>query len=306
MHFAVIANQFEVAKLLLERGARVNSVARGFQPLHLAGKYGDARLVQLLVKAGADLEGTQKNALGGETPLGGAIGDGNEDAAAALIAAGASLKARDNFNRTLLHEAAGENLVSLVIRLAKKLDVNATTDSGETPLHYAASGNHVEAIDALLKLKAKRDALAKSSSGGLGGAPLHTAADQGHVEAIDRLLKAGTPVDLLTSRKRTALYVAAQQGHLNAVKALVNAGANVNAREPKYGLTPLLVAAQNGKTDVVKFLISKGADVHARTKASVYVDDPKGAMKGAPAGSGGAVFADIQKNAQLKKLFANT
>ena len=69
MHIAVLADQQEVAELLLENGADIIARAEdehGGTPLHWAAATGRRQLAELLVKAGADVNATDKN---GYTPL---------------------------------------------------------------------------------------------------------------------------------------------------------------------------------------------------------------------------------------------
>ena len=66
LYQAVINNRPEVARLLIERGAKVNAVdKRGMTPLLYAAStdYGDASIVNLLLKAGADPAARTKEGL---------------------------------------------------------------------------------------------------------------------------------------------------------------------------------------------------------------------------------------------------
>jgi ankyrin repeat protein len=57
LHSAAAARQFEIAKLLVDRGADVNaSQERGFTPLHEAAQNGDVALTRLLLERGAEHE----------------------------------------------------------------------------------------------------------------------------------------------------------------------------------------------------------------------------------------------------------
>jgi ankyrin repeat protein len=55
LHSAAAARQFEIARLLVDHGADVNaSQERGFTPLHEAAQNGDVELARLLLEHGAD------------------------------------------------------------------------------------------------------------------------------------------------------------------------------------------------------------------------------------------------------------
>jgi ankyrin repeat protein len=281
-------------------GASVKAFARGYSPLHLAAKYGDGAMVQVLLKAGADIEGRQKNALGGGTPLAEALSARNLAAAEALIKGGASLTARNNYKRTLLYEAASENLAKLIPLIAKKVDVNAIDASGGTALHVASYFGHLEAMDALLALKAKRDVLSNGREGDHGGAPIHEAAAGGQPKAIARLLKAGDDVDMPSRKGETPLYFAIREKSLPTVNALLKAGAKVNVHDKKR-VTPLMAAVMKGEVEVAKLLISKGGDLQVRTKERAMITDSKDAMHTVPPGSS---LHDIAKLMKMPKLAA--
>ena len=80
----------------------------------------------------------------GRTPLVKAIDNGREAEARALLALGADVAApeiaRHGRGETVLHCAAHAGLGSLVLELARAgARVNASTNYGDTPLHWAAS-----------------------------------------------------------------------------------------------------------------------------------------------------------------------
>jgi ankyrin repeat protein len=57
LHSAAAARQLEIAELLVDHGADVNaSQERGFTPLHEAAQNGDVELARLLLERGADRE----------------------------------------------------------------------------------------------------------------------------------------------------------------------------------------------------------------------------------------------------------
>jgi len=69
LHIAVLAGQEDVARLLLENGANIDTKAddeNGGTPLHWAAAFGTKDMVILLVEAGADINAIENNGL---TPL---------------------------------------------------------------------------------------------------------------------------------------------------------------------------------------------------------------------------------------------
>ncbi|KXZ45568.1 hypothetical protein GPECTOR_53g154 [Gonium pectorale] len=117
--------------------------------------------------------------------------------------------------------------------------------NGWTPLHFAASYGHVEALQALLDARATVDVANKN-----GSTPLNIAAQNGHVEALQALLRADadkeaadkdgwTPLHVVVEAVRAMLRKGykgvddkgAGKKHVEAVRALLIKGANKDAAE---------------------------------------------------------------------------
>jgi uncharacterized protein len=99
---AAFFGQPEVVKVLLEKGATVNLAANNAQkvaPLHsaVAGKH--MSIVEMLIKAGADVNAAQE---GGFTPLHGAVENGMVEMIALLLTFGANRDATSANGKTLI------------------------------------------------------------------------------------------------------------------------------------------------------------------------------------------------------------
>ncbi|KAI9434232.1 ankyrin repeat-containing domain protein [Lactarius indigo] len=70
--------------------------------------------------------------------------------------------------------------------------------------------------------------------------PLHWAASGGHLDVIAYLLANGAGVDKTDDNGWTALHIAVSSGHEEVVRELVGAAADVNKKNDK-GITPLFV-----------------------------------------------------------------
>jgi truncated hemoglobin YjbI len=140
---------------------------------------------------------------------------------------------RYTYDRTLLHEVAGQGslpIVELLLHLGA--DPNARDQSGHTPLYFVGNASHGANGADVVRLLAQ------------GGA---------NVNAQERL------------KHCTALHMAARRGNVPVAEALLDCGADGEARD-KLGDTPLHRAVKCGKTEMVAFLLSRGADVHAEGK----------------------------------------
>jgi ankyrin repeat protein len=194
---------------LLDRPVERNGQG-GWTPLHLAVAEGQDEIVQVLVKAGADLTARTEH---GRTPLHVAL-----ECAPALVPrlreAGAPL------------DAAAAACLDDVEQLTRELDGGAPLadpGTGADLLSWAARGGAVRTARLLLERGADAD----------GGA-LHAAAGRGRLALVRVLLDAGADVDRRDpDTGRAPLHEAVAGGPdgdaPEVVRALLAAGADVNA-----------------------------------------------------------------------------
>jgi ankyrin repeat protein len=109
LHLAAFFGQEEAAKLLVERGAEVNLVARHatihVTPLHSAAAGAHSEIVKLLLEHGADPNAAQD---GGFTPLHSAAHNDDRESVEALLAAGADTSVANDEGKTPADLAGAE------------------------------------------------------------------------------------------------------------------------------------------------------------------------------------------------------
>jgi uncharacterized protein len=200
-------------------------------------------------------------------------------------------------SRTLLHVATDwpghfANGVTTVAKLIEAgADVNARFIGGhaETPLHWAASSDDVDVLDALIDAGADIEA-----AGGViaGGTPLDDAVAFGQWRAARRLVERGAQTALwhaaalglmdrieahFTSRPlpaphpwgagatpapdevTVAFWCACHGGQPDAAAYLLGRGAELNWVSPWDGLTPLDAAVRESADELAAWLRSRGA-----------------------------------------------
>jgi len=185
-------------------------------------------------------------------------------------------------SRTLLHVVtdwpghvpeAGAKIEALVAAGAD-VDARFTGPHGETPLHWAASSDDVEAVVALLDAGADIDAPGAVIG---GGTPLNDATAFGQWGAARVLVERGAVVSAwdaaaLGMTDRVAellhedavdslgalLWAACHGGHLETAVLLLEAGADMNWLGWD-ALTPLGAAERAGAVDLVGWLREHGA-----------------------------------------------
>ena len=133
------------------------------------------------------------------------------------------------------------------------LDVDASTEAGETALSFACERGHWQIANTLLKRGAdpnKHDGMT---------VPLICASERGADDIVRELIGHGADVNVECGYddEYTPLLVAIGAGHPSTIELLLLHGANPNM---DFG-TPISVAARNGKHECMDLLLKYGASV---------------------------------------------
>ncbi len=148
---ACAAGRLEVVRRLVDQDpARVNAWAPdGFQPLGLACFFGHAEIAKLLLEHGAEVNSPSRNPLKVQ-PLNSAAAAQNLEIARLLLNHGADPNARQGEDFTPLH-AAGQNGQVEMIRLLLERGANPRSASadGKTAYDLAVENGHAEAAELL-------------------------------------------------------------------------------------------------------------------------------------------------------------
>ncbi|WP_265032114.1 ankyrin repeat domain-containing protein [Wolbachia endosymbiont (group A) of Merzomyia westermanni] len=266
---------------------------------------GNLDTVEFLVSTDVSVNATDKY---GCTLLHWAALKGHSDIAKFLVDKEANVNAKDILGRTPIHfavmnnhkdiqdvygrgstyttaESSDEEVIQLF--LMRGASINEADKNGETPLHLASWGGHLDTLQHLINNGANIST--KDSS---GKTPLDIARDKGHnnlvqclqqtqlildkqllsaignsdLNKVRGLVAQGANIDTNNKNGNTLLYSAAEIGDLNLVKLLLDNGANIEAKNGEYQATPLHGAVENYRIDVVKLLLNRGANVNAEDK----------------------------------------
>ncbi|XP_010181583.1 PREDICTED: ankyrin repeat domain-containing protein 6 isoform X3 [Mesitornis unicolor] len=243
---AAYKGQVENVVQLINRGAKVAVTKHGRTPLHLAAHKGHLHVVQVLLKAGCDLD-IQDD--GDQTALHRAAVVGNTDVIATLIQEGCALDRQDKDGNTALHEACWHGFSQSAKVLVKAgANVLAKNKAGNTPLHLACQNSHSQSTRVLLLGGSRADL--KNNA---GDTCLHVAARYNHLPIVRVLLSAFCSVHEKNQAGDTALHVAAALNHRKVVKLLLEAGADASVVN-NAGQTPLEVARQHNNPEVALLL----------------------------------------------------
>ncbi|CAN5962271.1 unnamed protein product [Sphagnum jensenii] len=210
-HLAAKGGHLEVVKVFLEDGKGKKLLNRGNndwnRPLHLAIEEGHVNVVNTLLEiAGNKLNLNEKNK-DGNTPLHLAAEGGHYNVGTRLL----------QFFTTENNIGFESKATNNVQKGANKLNLNATNEEENTPLHLAAKEGHVKIVDAMLQFAQE---LTINANNIRGNTPLHLAAINGHVDVVNKLLEPKFEVDLNDRNRQgqTPLHFATIKCYPDVVK----------------------------------------------------------------------------------------
>jgi len=237
----------------------------GNTPLMTAAWLADAAVLDRLLKAGADVNASNK---AGATAL--LYASAFEDKARLLIASGADVKAQSKLGNTGLILAARKPGNSRTVKLLLERGANVRSKNvfGTTALMCAAAAVDMDSVRLLLDAGADINARPNMDVDGFimggGRTALMWAAFLGSEPLAKLLLERGARIDALT-QIGSALGQSAWGGHAAMALLLLDAGAPVDQRDLIANYTPLHWAASSELSShaLVELLISHRADVDA-------------------------------------------
>jgi ankyrin repeat protein len=233
LHWAVEHDDLEMTDLLIRAGARVAARTReGVSPIQLAAINGSARMLDRLLKAGADPNSPLTPA--GDTVLMMAARTGDTESVRVLLEAGANVNARETWGGTtpLMWAVTEGHADAARLLMSAGADVNARS-------HYVAAANG-RGFEGRTPVVNRTDTAAEEfASGWL--TPLMLAAREGHLELARMLVSGGADVNAVAGDGKTALALAIFNGNYDLASLLVDSKADVN-RADAQRFTPLFYA----------------------------------------------------------------
>jgi len=242
LHLAAKGGHVNVVNTLLEfTGNKLNLNEKnedGNTPLHLAVEGGHVNVVNTLLEfTGNKLNLNEKNE-DGNTPLHLAVEGGHDNVVTKLLEL---VTTKKNIG---LDSKATNN----VQKGANKLNLNASNEEENTPLHLAAKEGHVKIVDAMLQFAGE---LTINANNIRGNTPLHLAAIHGHVDVVKKLVEPKFEVDLNNRYRQgqTPLHFATIKCYPDVVKVLCETEQRLRANlEDGRGKTCLQYAKEHHQT----------------------------------------------------------
>ena len=248
LHYAAIQGQEDIARLLLEAGAKSDTLDEaGASAGHLAVQSGDEKTISVFIEKNQCQQlDSQKR-----TPLMWAVA---LERVAIVKILRCDPDTRDKMGYSALHIAVSNNVPSCIQPIiGLGADINIRNDEGETPVMLASMMGHEVILASLLKAGAAINLVDVG-----GGGCLHMASGSGHIPCIALLLKNGVEVDLSDNTGTTALMMASSGGHKAAVSMLLEAGASLD-KQNGQGMCALYSAVHGGHLDLVRMFLEAGS-----------------------------------------------
>ncbi|WP_417737758.1 ankyrin repeat domain-containing protein [Rosistilla oblonga] len=232
-------------------------------PLHVAAETGNARSVDILLRAGADPNAEE--GLHHDTPLINAVVSDSESCIRLLIDAGADPKKPGRRRQPPIFMTRSRSAIQSLLDAGADLD--AKDENGDVPFQNCAS--YIGSIEVLQFWLDRgvdpnlQPVVGWPSLHGIvcGGIPERFVSEGQRVEILRLLLDSGALIDLRDKTGVTALHYACQS-HLHLSKCadlLLRRGADPNLYD-SWGNTPLVFAVTRGYTDIAQLLLDNGAD----------------------------------------------
>jgi len=233
LHWAVQADDLELAELLIRNGAKVSvATVAGATPLQLAAVNGSAVLLDRLIAAGADPNAPLTRS--GDTALMIASRTGKVDAVRMLLDHGAKVNTQETWGGTtaLMWSVSEKHPEVAKVLIEHEADVNARS-------YYvpSASGRGFEGTTPVAEKPGKE--FEEFASGWL--TPLMFAARENDLESARVLVNAGADINAQSGDGKDALSLAFFDGSYDVAEFLIDSHANVNQKDAQR-FTPLFWA----------------------------------------------------------------
>ena len=270
LHWAVRADDLEMADLLIRAGANVSAANReGVTPMQLAAINGNAVMIGKLIKAGVNPNAPLSKF--GDTALMLAARTGKTDAVKVLLDNGAQINAVETWGGTtpLMWAVSERHLDAVKLLLARGANLNARS--------YFVPSAHGRGFEGATPEPPKPNQAVDELAGGWL-TPLMFAAREGDLEIARTLIASGAELNAIAGDGKDALGMAIFNGQYELASHLIDNHVNVNHADAQR-FTPLFWAVDrrnmelgtNGfpwtvTTDplpLIKRLLDAGADPNA-------------------------------------------
>jgi ankyrin repeat protein len=255
MFVAARGGDLGAVRSLIERAPGLATVEYNYTPpIHFAVREGHLAIVELLLGRGADL-GYRSYPFGDSLLM--MAEDREHEAVAALLRQQLSRRfALAPGTKEIIDAARAGDLARVRAEIVRDPTVvRFSNETGDTPLHHAANGAHLDMVNLLLAAGADPDAVR-----GDGYRPIHLALMPNFLVGGPRE-RAAAIVDLLLGHgARHTMFIAAMRGDDRRVRTALRRDPSLANEEDTCHHRPISAATRRGDMGMVRLLLEHGAD----------------------------------------------
>jgi ankyrin len=173
LHTAIQEERLDIAELLVEFGATIESVGyHGWHPLHVAASIGSVPLVNMCLRHGASVHGRTFTK---QTPLHKACSSKSVDVVRILLEAGADAEATNHRGMRAIHIACHNNRMDIVELLVREwhVDLSARDSFGHTAADWCDLSGHLDLLRFIREEEKQRWKDGRTPSSGVGRSMAH-------------------------------------------------------------------------------------------------------------------------------------
>jgi ankyrin repeat protein/L-ascorbate metabolism protein UlaG (beta-lactamase superfamily) len=295
---AIRDGQYEkVEQLINENPGWIDSTSNGYSPLIFASNFGKEKIVELLLKHGADMYKVNPN--NGITSLHFASIHNDLPVVEVLISYDMDVNVKDVNKKTALIDAIEKNnkkIVELLLKNNAKLPEEK--EIMNQVLHSAILYGYQDIAEKLIKNGASLSSIDKN-----GRSLLHDAVIGYNLKWIDLLIAKPLGINQLDSFNRTPLHYSVEQGQLDITKLIVKEGAEINCIDCT-NRKPLNIAQDLGHVQIADFLKSKGGTLSDSKIFKIAGEgNKKSEIKVTYIANMGVLISSASKNILIDALF---
>ncbi len=257
---AILAKNFEVVKLLIEKGANPNlrnKTKSKSTPLMMCANYNLVAMANYLINHGANIDAQDSN---GDAVINWAAYMGAYSFVKLLLDSGAKTDQKSIHSDNVMGVALKEwqdSIVDLLIRYDKGIH------KVEKKQHLLIAA--VKTNDTVF-VKEHLNPINSNTRDEAGNTLLLIAASKGYDKITRLLVKNNAEIDAINPVGHTALNKAVFFKRNNIAKYLLKQRASVNKTDKRFVLTPLIAAARANNLEMGSLLLKKGAAVNVTNR----------------------------------------
>eukprot|EP00003_Mantamonas_plastica_P017700 TRINITY_DN29234_c0_g1_i1.p1 TRINITY_DN29234_c0_g1~~TRINITY_DN29234_c0_g1_i1.p1 ORF type:complete len:661 (-),score=63.76 TRINITY_DN29234_c0_g1_i1:15-1997(-) len=261
LHIAVRNRDTKMVQLLLKLGANPNQTSTKnpaliLSPVHIAGFAGGLEVVKLFDQKHLLVEDEQYH----RSSLFFAVQSNSVDVVDYILSEG--IENVDNvvfpgFSFTPIHLAAMKGAKETAQLLVEKfnVDVDLILPNGVTPLHYAVFVNNVDMVRFMVEELGATSNICDDQ----GWSVMHFAAEKNYHHIIKYLLSIDAQHSPRSSTGETPLRLAIHNNHFRTIELLLHAGADTS-KVDNHGRTDLHHCVMAGSVEIVELVLSSSLD----------------------------------------------